>query len=176
VAEVGVVTIGTCWMTKNGRDAGPQLPWLHYRPACAGIKIEMPNRQNKVLLLVEPEQRISPLKLVLETEQYNVLTATNANNAEQLVSRFPINAVLIDADATAAQYDCQAVARVVKTQRNDVPVILLSTKYWSTSDACEGADYLIAKGSSPVEMIRAIEKLLGDPQPEVNILPGSAKS
>jgi DNA-binding response OmpR family regulator len=28
----------------------------------------MPNRKNKVLLLVEPEQRLSPLKLVLEAE------------------------------------------------------------------------------------------------------------
>ncbi len=136
--------------------------------------MEMPNRQNKVLLLVEPVQRLSPLKLVLETEQYNVLTATEASTAEQLAAPFPINAVLTDADATAVQFDCEAIATAVKQQRTDVPVILLSAKYWSTSDTCEGADYFIAKGTSPVEMIRAIEKLLGDPQPEVSVVPGNS--
>lgn len=132
----------------------------------------MPNRQNKVLLLVEAEQRLSPLKLVLETEQYNVLTATNTRATQQLISRFPVDAVLIDADAEGDEFDCQAIASAVKAERSDVRVVMLSTKYWSTKDACDGADYLIAKGNSPVEMIRAIEKLLGDPQPEVSVLRG----
>lgn len=131
----------------------------------------MPNRQNKVLLLVEPEQQLSPLKLVLESEHYNVLTAINVDGTRNLISRFPVNAVLIDADADQQQYDCQKIARAVKGLRGDVPVILLSTKFWSSRDFCDAADYLIAKGDSPVEMIRAIEKLLGDPQPEVSVAP-----
>jgi len=49
----------------------------------------MPNRKNKVILLVEPEQRLSSLKLVLESEQYNVLTATDVDDAQKLISRFP---------------------------------------------------------------------------------------
>jgi len=39
------------------------------------------------------------------------------------------------------------------------------------SHSPNGADYFIAKGNSPVEMIRAIEKILGDPQPEVTVAP-----
>ncbi|PYX96639.1 MAG: hypothetical protein DMG64_07500 [Acidobacteria bacterium] len=58
--------------------------------------------------------------------------------------------MLIDADVTTANYDCRAVAKQIKDQRSDVPLIMLSTKYWSTKDACEGADYLISKGDSPV--------------------------
>jgi len=60
----------------------------------------MPNRKNKVLLLIEPEQRISPLKLVLETEQYNVFSAATPTIAHQLISRYDVTAIiLIDADA-----------------------------------------------------------------------------
>ena len=136
----------------------------------------MPNRKNKVILLVEPEQRLSPLKLVLEAEQYNVITADNLNNVEHLISRHPVNAVLIDADAKAEQYDCRIVAKSTKQERPEVPVIILSTRDWIAADYCEGADYHMAKSSSPVEMIRAFEKLMGDTQPEVHIAAGNGNS
>ena len=129
----------------------------------------MPNRKNKVILLIEPEQRLSPLKLVLETEQYNVLTADNMSNLRHLVENHPVNAVIVDADAKAEQYDCAAAAERVKAMRPEVPVIMLSSRHWLGKDYCEGADYNMVKGASPVEMIRAIEKIMGDPQPEVQI-------
>lgn len=131
--------------------------------------MRMPNRKNKVILLVEPEQRLSPLKLVLETEQYNVLTADNMSNLRHLVENYPVNAVIVDADAKAEQYDCAVAAEQVKARRPEVPVIMLSSRHWVAKDYCDGADYNMVKGSSPVEMIRAIEKIMGDPQPEVQI-------
>jgi DNA-binding response OmpR family regulator len=133
----------------------------------------MPNRKNKVVLLVEPEQRLSPLKLVLETEQYNVLTATDPERAHELISRFAVDAVLIDGDAKPEHYNCASVVSGMKKSRPEIPVIILSSRYWTSPDACDGADYLVAKGNSPVEMIRAIEKILGDPQPEVSVTTGN---
>jgi len=119
----------------------------------------MPNRKNKVLLLVEPEQRLAPLKLVLEAEQYNVLSADHLDNVQHLLPRFPVDAVLIDADAKPHYYDCAVVAKEVKRLRPSVPVIILSTREWLTADDCDQADYHIAKGTSPVETIRAIERI-----------------
>ena len=129
----------------------------------------MPNRKNKVILLVEPEQRLSPLKLVLESEQYNVLTAVTMNNVQHLIREHPVDAVIVDADAKPEQYDCPVVAGEVKRLRPEVPLIMLSTRYWAGTGICDGADYSMEKGSSPVELIRAIEKIMGDPQPEVRI-------
>lgn len=131
--------------------------------------MSMPNRKNKVILLIEPEQRLSPLKLVLETEQYNVLTADNMSNLRHLVENYPVNAVIVDADAKPEQYDCAVAAEQVKTIRPEVPVIMLFSRNWVGKDYCDGADYNMVKGASPVEMIRAIEKIMGDPQPEVQI-------
>jgi len=131
----------------------------------------MPNRKNKVILLLEPEQRLSPLKLVLESEQYNVLTATTISNLQHLVQRFPVDAVIVDADAKPEQYDCAVAAEKIKAMRPEVPIIMLSSRHWVGRDYCDGADYNIVKGGSPVELIRAIEKILGDPQPEVQIEP-----
>lgn len=138
-----------------------------------GILSTVPNRKNKVLLLVEPEQRISPLKLVLEAETYNVLCADNMKNLRHLISRFPVNAVLIDSDAKPEQYDCKVVAKEVKESRPDVPVIMLSTRDWLSASDCDSADFHVAKGTSPVEIIRAIEKIMGDPQPEAKVSAGT---
>ena len=129
----------------------------------------MPNRKNKVILLLEPEQRLSPLKLVLETEQYNVLTAINMANVKHLIRNYPVNAVVVDADAKPEQYDCAAATEQIKAMRPEVPVIMLSTRHWVGKDYCDGADYNLVKGASPVETIRAIEKIMGDPQPEVQV-------
>lgn len=127
--------------------------------------------ENNVILLIEPEQRLSPLKLVLETEQYNVLTADNMTNLRHLIENYPVNAVIVDADAKTEQYDCTMAAEHVKAIRREVPVIMLSSRHWVGKDYCDGADYNMVKGASPVEMIRAIEKIMGDPQPEVQIEP-----
>jgi hypothetical protein len=49
-----------------------------------------------------------------------------------------------------------------KIRRPEVPVIMLSTRDWPGPDYCDGVDYHIAKSNSPDEMIRAVERLMGD--------------
>lgn len=110
---------------------------------------------------------------MLEAETYNVLSAGNMRNLRHLISRFPVNAVLIDADAKPEQYECKTVAEEVKQSRPDVPIIMLSTRDWLTANDCGSADFRIAKGTSPVEIIRAIEKIMGDRQPEVRVSTGT---
>jgi DNA-binding NtrC family response regulator len=149
-------------MSQKAMLRSNQLSIFH---SFAMLKITVENR--------EPEQRLSPLKLVLEAEQYNVLCADNIADVQHLISRYPVNTVLIDADVKAQHYDCHAVAKEVKTRRAEVPVVMLSTKDWIDRESCEAADYNVAKGNSPVETIRAIEKLMGDAQLEVKVTNGN---
>jgi hypothetical protein len=90
-------------------------------------------------------------------------------NVKHLIRNYPVNAVIVDGDAKAEQYDCTVAAEEIKGIRPEVPVIMLSTRHWVGKDYCDGADYNIVKGGSPVEMIRAIEKIMGDTQPEVRV-------
>lgn len=107
----------------------------------------------------EPDNALSVRKLVLETAKFNVLTAHSASEALETIEKFPAIAAAIITSNLGPENDCATVARALKKQKPETPVIYLSPTGLA---ACDWADHILST-YEPERLLLLVKSLLGDP-------------
>jgi CheY-like chemotaxis protein len=93
------------------------------------IVTHMARKHIITILLVEPEmpEGISARKLVVETAKHNVISAYGGREGLQMFRRFPeVDAVVIHSELEDMR--CDDVARSVREQDKDIPIVVLSAR------------------------------------------------
>jgi CheY-like chemotaxis protein len=96
--------------------------------------------------------------MVLEKYGYEVLTATDGEQALKLFRNSEVDAVLID--YYMPMVDGAYVARAMRYLKPHVPIVMISAAYALPTDALKDSDAFVLKGTSPAEMSDVIEKVL----------------
>lgn len=81
------------------------------------------------LLVAEPEppEALSVRKLLLETANFNVLTAHHNREGVELIHRFPnIDGVVL---VTEGCLDCESLAKTIRGLSTKMPIIFLSPRF-----------------------------------------------
>jgi CheY-like chemotaxis protein len=112
----------------------------------------------KLILCVDDEEnQLAVRKLVLESKGYAVLTAPSGQQALALLAEHPVDLVLSDhlmPGLTGAE-----LARQIKTQKPELPVILISAVNEIPADAAN-ADLFMSKLDGPIVMCENISAML----------------
>lgn len=83
---------------------------------------------------------ISTRKLVIETAMLNVLTAYSANEAIEMLRRFPaVNGIVMDTEVPGLS--CRELIRGLRAVRNDIPIITVSP---TGQDPCDGEEFHVS--------------------------------
>jgi DNA-binding response OmpR family regulator len=97
---------------------------------------------------------ISTRKLVIETAKFNVLTAYSAEEALDIMRRFPsVDGVVLDSDLVGTS--CKDFLKTLREIAPSVPVVGVSTPY---AGLCEGADYHL-ESFDPKKLLSLLETL-----------------
>ncbi len=96
--------------------------------------------------------------LVLEKYGYDVLTATDGEQALRLFQNSEIDAVLIDYYMPLV--DGAYVARAMRYLKPQVPIIMISAAGVLPQDALKDSDGFVIKGCPPAEINNLIEKVI----------------
>lgn len=96
--------------------------------------------------------------MVLEKYGYEVITASDGEQALKLFRSTDFDAVLID--YYMPMVDGAYVAKAMRHLKPEVPIVMISAAIALPSDALKDTDAFVAKGISPVEMTQVIEKVL----------------
>jgi CheY-like chemotaxis protein len=98
-------------------------------------------------------------KILLETFDFHVTTATSAKQGLRYFRSRDVDAVVLDyemPDMNGGQ-----VARRMKNMRADVPVLVLSALPWLPNDAPrECIDVFVTKGEPTATLVRQIEQMM----------------
>ncbi len=83
---------------------------------------------------------ISARKLVIETAQLNVITAYSAQEAVELLTRFPhVDGVVLDTEVGGIS--CRKLIEMLRRIREEIPVVTVSP---SGADKCDGEQYHVS--------------------------------
>lgn len=96
--------------------------------------------------------------MVLEKHGYEVLTATDGEQALKVFRNSQVDAVLID--YYMPMVDGAYVARAMRHLKPQVPIIMISAAYALPGDALVDSDGFVLKGTSPAEMTDLIDKVI----------------
>ncbi len=96
--------------------------------------------------------------MVLERYGYEVLTATDGEQALRLFRDANIACVLID--YYMPMVDGAYVARAMRRLKPEVPIVMISAAVTLPKDALRDSDAFVAKGTSPTEMHDVLERVL----------------
>lgn len=113
----------------------------------------------RLLLCVDDEEvGLHIRKVVLESEGYEVLTATNGPESLEIFRQNPIDAVLLD--YLMPGMDGGATAREMKRINSQVPVLMLSAYVDIPREVGDIVDGFVTKGGDPLEFLRAVKQLV----------------
>src|SRR5581483_1979038 len=97
---------------------------------------------------------ISTRKLVIETALLNVLTAYSAEEAVQMLNRFPkVDGIVLDTEVYGLS--CTQLIERLRTIRDDVPIITVSP---SGYEPCGGEQYHVSS-YDPRELLDQIQQI-----------------
>lgn len=96
--------------------------------------------------------------MLLEQRGYEVLIATNGEQALHLFTTHRTDLVLLDYHMPNMNGD--VVAQRMKDTDPDVPVAMLSAEENLTENALESVDVFISKSESPASLLETVEHLL----------------
>jgi CheY-like chemotaxis protein len=106
--------------------------------------------------------------MLLEARGYKVLTALSGREGLNLLSREPVDLLILD--YRMPEMDGGEVARQVKQRSPEMPIILLSGVVTDfPEEVLSQVDGYIVKGQPPSELLRMVEELTGEkarPQPQ----------
>jgi CheY-like chemotaxis protein len=114
-------------------------------------------KKELILCVDDEENQLAVRKLVLESKGYAVLTAPSGQQALALLAQHPVDLVLSDhlmPGLTGAE-----LARQIKTQKPELPVILISAVNEVPADAAN-ADLFMSKLDGPIVMCENIAAML----------------
>ena len=114
----------------------------------------------KILICDDEKDIVSALKIYLEAEGYETLSAYNGNEALKVISENEVHLVLMD----IMMPECDGITAMVKLREtSNLPVILLTAKGEDTDKILGlnvGADDYITKPFNPVEVIARVRSQL----------------
>lgn len=114
----------------------------------------------KILICDDERDIVSALRIYLEAEGYETVSAYNGNEALELVSKEDIQLVLMD----IMMPECDGITAMVRLREfSNVPVILLTAKSEDTDKILGlnvGADDYITKPFNPIEVIARVRSQL----------------
>ncbi len=115
----------------------------------------------KTLLLIDDQESgLATRKLMLETRGYKVLTALSGREGLNLLSREPVDLLILD--YRMPEMDGGEVARQVKQRSPELPIILLSGVVTDFPPEVLGhVDAHLVKGQPPAELLRMVDDLAG---------------
>jgi len=96
--------------------------------------------------------------MVLEKYGYEVLTATDGEQALKLFRDSNIDAVLID--YYMPMVDGAYVARAMRHLKPQVPIVMISAAYALPTDALKDSDAFVLKGTAPAEINDVLDKVI----------------
>ena len=97
---------------------------------------------------------ISTRKLVIETAKFNVITAYSAEEAVEMLQRFPaVNGIVLDAGVR--DLSCEAAVQSLKAIGPSVPIAVICTP---KERQCGGADYYL-DSFEPAAILKLLQKL-----------------
>lgn len=113
-----------------------------------------------ILICDDEKDIVSALKIYLEAEGYNTVTAYNGNEALEKLNDGEVHLVLMD----IMMPECDGITAMVKIREiSNIPVILLTAKSEDTDKILGlnvGADDYITKPFNPVEVIARVRSQL----------------
>ncbi len=118
----------------------------------------MPAARPKVLCVDDDLSGLVIRAMVLERYGYQVLTATDGEQALKLFRDANIDLVLID--YYMPMVDGAYVARAMRRLKPQVPIVMISAAIALPKEALQDSDAFVAKGTSPTEMHDVIERVL----------------
>jgi CheY-like chemotaxis protein len=111
-----------------------------------------------ILIVDDEETGLHVRKLVLEAEGYKVLTAKSGEEALRVLDRNSVDAIITD--QIMPGMDGVQVAREVKRQQPELPVIMLSALHAAPTNVGNAIDRFVVKGQSPSVLLSTLESLL----------------
>src|SRR5262245_51824034 len=122
----------------------------------------MAEKNNQSILLVEDEENLhEALKLNLELEGFDVTSAFDGAAALKAVDAEYFDLIILD--VMLPEVDGIHVAETIRTQNNDVPILMLSAKNSSADRILglkKGADDYLTKPFNLEELILRVQKLI----------------
>jgi two-component system alkaline phosphatase synthesis response regulator PhoP len=117
----------------------------------------------KILLVDDEPDLIEPMKLILKTSGYEIITAQNGAEGIEKARRERPDLILLDLNMPGM--DGYEACRKLKLDKlyKDIPVILLTAQFQPNDirfGTEMGADAYVAKMSEPKVLIAKIEELL----------------
>ena len=96
--------------------------------------------------------------LVLEKCGYDVVTATDGEQALKMFHNTEFDAVLVDYYMPLV--DGAYLARAMRKLKPHVPIIMISAAYALPAEALKDSDAFVLKGTSPAEVTHVIEQVI----------------
>lgn len=116
-------------------------------------------RQREILCIDDDEQILQVRKILLETFDFLVTTATSAKEGLRYFRSHDVDAVVLDYEMP--EMNGGQAARKMKSMRAEVPVLVLSALPWLPKDAPrECIDVFITKGGPTAALVHQIEQML----------------
>lgn len=112
-------------------------------------------------------------KAVLERAGYRVLTALDGQSGISLFLHQPVDAVVLDYYMPGM--DGGKVASVLRSERPQVPIMLLSAYINLPPETTALADMTVLKAGEPTEFLARIEQLLETDRARLNLQHGNGK-
>jgi CheY-like chemotaxis protein len=116
-------------------------------------------RQREILCIDDDEQSLQVRKILLETFDFHVTTATSAKEGLRYFRSRNVDAVVLDYEMP--EMNGGQVAKKMKNMRADVPVLILSALPWLPNDAPrECIDAFVTKGGPTASLVHQIEHMI----------------
>jgi CheY-like chemotaxis protein len=122
-------------------------------------------QQREILCIDDDVQSLGVRKLLLETFDFRVITATSGREGLKLFRSRKVDAVILDYQMP--EMDGGEVARRLKDLRPQVPVLMLSALPWLPEEAPQHCiDLFVTKGDPTSKLVSELEQLIAAAPPE----------
>jgi CheY-like chemotaxis protein len=116
---------------------------------------------NPLILCIDDEALgLKIRKAVLEKEGYRVLTALDGSSGLTLFKDEPVDGVILDYYMPGM--DGGEVAAVMRRQRPEVPILLLSAYVNLPAELVQLVDCTVLKGEGPSELLIKVRRMLSE--------------
>ncbi|MEU8582214.1 response regulator [Streptomyces abikoensis] len=137
----------------------------------------VPGLSGRVLVVDDNKVIRQLIRVNLELEGFEVVTAADGAECLEIVHRVRPDAVTLDVVMPRLDGLNTAARLRADARTRDIPIAIISacTPYEIESGWSAGADAFLAKPFEPAEMVRLVRRLVGWPEVEAEGAPGGAE-
>ncbi len=117
------------------------------------------NRPPTILCIDDEELGLLVRKAVLERAGYHVLTAAEGQQGLELFDNNSIDGVVLDYSMPGM--NGMEIARIMRNRKPHVPILLHSAYVGLPPEAIALASHTLTKDSTPADLLRSVEQLVG---------------